>query len=323
MDSTELQASFFRQVKEKLPAHQSLVEVVAALLTMSNDSAYRRIRGEKTLSFDEIKTLAGHFHLSVDQLLHLDGPVYSFTGKFISRDRPDIENYLQDLISQLVQINAAGEKHMLYFNKDIPLFNHFLFPELAAFKCYFWSRYNLNYPEFNRGSFLISDFIDLFNKKGKEISSLYLSIPSTEIWNLDCINTTIRQIDYYRESKIFGSGEDIVTVYNCLDKLVDYLEKQVETGYKQDGVAYNVYVNEFILGDNTILVECDGEKAVYFNHNVINYIVTRQPAFVEYTASTLQTILQKSALISGTGEKTRQLFFDNLRERIHQRRKLV
>ena len=104
---------------------------------------------------------------------------------------------------------------------------------------------------------------------------------------------------------------------------MDYLEKQAETGYKQDGVAYNVYVNEFILGDNTILVECDGEKAVYFNHNVINYIVTRQPALVEYTASTLQTILQKSALISGTGEKTRQLFFDNLRERIHQRRKLV
>lgn len=330
MDSMLLQVSFFKQVKEKIPAHQSLVDVVAELLSISNDSAYRRIRGEKALSFDEIKTLAGHYHISLDQFLHPDVMAYTFTGNLIARDKPDIENYLHNLVRQLKQIDAANEKHMLYFNKDIPLFNHFLFPELAAFKCYFWSRYNLNYPEFNKGSFLISDFIDLFNKMGKEISSLYLDIPSTEIWNLDCINTTIQQIDYYRESKIFGSNEDILTVYDCLDKLVNHLEKQAETGTKfaingkpSGNVPYKVYVNEFILGDNTILVECDREKSVFLNHNVINYFSSRQPSIVEYTFTTLQTILQKSTLISGTGEKTRQVFFDTLRERIQQRRKLV
>jgi hypothetical protein len=32
------------------------------------------------------------------------------------------------------------------------------------------------------------------------------------------------QIDYYRECKIFRSDDDIRTIYNCLEKLVDHIE---------------------------------------------------------------------------------------------------
>ncbi|HEV8084375.1 MAG TPA: hypothetical protein VGP55_14305 [Chitinophagaceae bacterium] len=205
-----------------------------------------------------------------------------------------------------------------------------MFPELAAFKCYFWSRYDLDYPKFNKGQFLIEDFIDIFNNTGKKISDLYLKIPSVEIWNLDCINTTIRQIDYYRESRIFKSQQDSETVYSCLEKLVDYIELMVEYGYKfpfgkpdqKEKVKYNVYINEFVLGDNTILVELDGEKMVFLNHNVINYMMTNNKEFINYTFETLKVLLRKSMLISEISEKDRQLFFNTLRERIHERKKL-
>ncbi len=151
-----------------------------------------------------------------------------FWGKNIDRHTFDFENYLQGIVSQLQYFLTAREKQMFNLNKDIPIFHHFMFPELAAFKTYFWSRYNLDYPQFNKEQFLIGDFIDIFNNTGKQVSDLYLQIPSTEIWNLDCINTTIRQIDYYRETNIFKSKQDIETVYNCLEKLVNYIEVMVE-----------------------------------------------------------------------------------------------
>lgn len=47
MGSIELQQHFFDHIKERLPTHLSLVDEVAELLSISNDSAYRRIRGEK------------------------------------------------------------------------------------------------------------------------------------------------------------------------------------------------------------------------------------------------------------------------------------
>lgn len=331
MNAAELQITFLKEIKSKLPQHLALVDVLAEQLNISNDSAYRRIRGEKHLAFDEIQILAAHFKISLDSFLRLEKDALIFWGKNIDRHSFDFENYLQGIVRQLEYFMSANEKQMFYLNKDIPIFYHFMFPELAAFKCYFWSRYNLNYPQFNKGQFLIDDFIDIFNSTGRKISDLYLKIPSTEIWNLDCINTTIRQIDYYRESRIFKSQQDIETVYKCLEKLVDHIELQVEYGYKfpfgapeqHDKVKYHVYINEFVLGDNTIMAELDGAKMVFLNHNVINYLMTNNPEFVTYTFETLKILLKKSTLISEISEKDRQLFFHNLRQRIDEKRKLL
>ena len=214
MEAAELQTAFLKQIKKQLPPNLALVDAIAEQLNLSNDSAYRRIRGEKHLTFDEIQILSAHFKISLDSFLHLQNNSLIFWGKNINRSEFDFENYLSGIVRQLEYFASADEKQMFYLNKDIPIFHHFMFPELAAFKCYFWSRYDLDYPKFNKGQFLIEDFIDIFNNSGKKISELYLKIPSTEIWNLDCINTTIRQIDYYRETNIFKSQQDIQTVYN-------------------------------------------------------------------------------------------------------------
>ena len=331
MNAAELQTAFLKQIKNQLPSHLALVDAIAEQLNLSNDSAYRRIRGEKHLTFDEIQILAAYFKISLDSFLHLQNDALIFWGKNINREQFDFENYLQGIVNQLGFFMPAKEKQMYSLNKDIPIFHHFMFPELAAFKCYFWSRYDLDYPKFNKGQFLIDDFIDIFNKTGRKISDLYLQIPSVEIWNMDCINTTIRQIDYYRETRIFKSQEDIKTVYNCLEKLVDHIELQVECGYKfpyqkpqqENKVKYGFYINDFFLGDNTTLVEIDGQKLVFISHNVINYMMTKNTEFIDYTFETLRILLKKSTLISETSEKDRQLFFERLRQRIAEKRTLL
>jgi hypothetical protein len=330
MNPAELQIAFLMQIKSQLPSHLALVDAIAEQLNLSNDSAYRRLRGEKHLTFDEIQILAAHYKISLDSFLHLKNDALIFWGKNIDREQFDFENYLQGIVRQLEYFMPAKEKTMYFLNKDIPIFHHFMFPELAAFKCYFWSRYDLDYPLFNKEQFLIEDFIDIFNNTGKKIADLYLQIPSVEIWNLDCINTTIRQIDYYRETRIFKSQQDIETVYNCLEKLVDYIELMVERGYKfsygkseqAKKIKYAVYINEFILGDNTIIVEMDEKRLVFINHNVINYMMTNNEEFINYTFDTLKILLRKSRLISEISERDRQLFFNTLRERIHERRKI-
>ena len=329
MNAEQLQIAFLSQIRSRLPSHLALVDVIADQLNLSNDSAYRRIRAEKHLTFDEVQILATHFEISLDSFLHLQSDCFIFMGKNIDRKTFDFENYLTGIVRQLGYFITAKQKQMFYLNKDIPIFHHFMFPELAAFKCYFWSRYYLDYSKFNKSQFLVEDYIDIFNNTGKRISELYLQIPSVEIWNIDCINTTIRQIDYYKETRIFKSLQDIETVYDCLEKLVDHIENQVEYGYKflpgkhmeENKVKYSVYINDFILGDNTIMVEMDGEKMVFLNHNVINYVRTNNEEFTKYSFETLEILLRKSMLISEISEKERQLFFDTLRERIHERRK--
>ena len=45
MDSTGAQQVFFNHIKGMLPPHISFVDEIAEELNISNDSAYRRIRG--------------------------------------------------------------------------------------------------------------------------------------------------------------------------------------------------------------------------------------------------------------------------------------
>jgi hypothetical protein len=331
MTPPDIQENFFRQIKQNLPTHLSLVDEVATLLNISHDSAYRRIRGEKSLALDELQLLATHYSISLDNFMNIRSENIPFSGYLIDRETHSLENYLQNMVNQLTIIDEATHKQLFYMSKDMPLFHNFMFPELACFKFYWWSRYNLNYSRSNKGQFLIDDFIDVFNEFGKQIAELYLKIPCTEIWNEDCINQLLRQVDFYRKTKVFQSRNDVIIIYECLEKLVDHIEQQVELGYKfpykkpssHNSVKYNVFINEFLLGDNTVAAEINDRKFVFLNHSVINYIMTENKKFVDYVFETIHLLLKKSTLISEVGEKDRQLFFQNLHQKIAEKKKLV
>ena len=61
MSNMSIQAKFFQLVKERIDPHLSFVDELAELLELSNDSAYRRIRGETSLTFEELAKLSRHF----------------------------------------------------------------------------------------------------------------------------------------------------------------------------------------------------------------------------------------------------------------------
>ena len=58
MDGNQTQILFFNHIKTKIPPYLSFVDEVAEDLSISNDSAYRRIRGEKPLSLEEAQVLS-------------------------------------------------------------------------------------------------------------------------------------------------------------------------------------------------------------------------------------------------------------------------
>src|SRR6185503_6012151 len=142
-------------------------------------------------------------------------------------------------------------------------------------------------------------------------------LPSQEIWNTENINSTIRQVEYYKNSGVFASRQDIIAIYDCLQKTIDHLECQAEVGHKLaagnsgngKGATYKMYVNELILGDNTILTVLGDRKITYINHSVLNYLVTSDPGFCEYTYQNIRNLIKRSTLISEVGEKERKRFF--------------
>src|ERR1700754_4757526 len=162
MDSTDAQQRFFQHVKNSIPSNLSFVDEVSELLNISNDSAYRRIRGEKSISFEEIRKLCLHYKISLDQLFHLNSESILFTGKLADHQNFGFDLYLQNILQQLELMNLFERRELLVLNKDIPIFHHLNTPELAAFKYFFWMKTILKYPQYSKSRFVMDEFIDPF-----------------------------------------------------------------------------------------------------------------------------------------------------------------
>jgi hypothetical protein len=94
------------------------VDEIAGLLNISNDSAYRRIRGEKGIGFDEIRTLCSHFKVSLDQLFHLNSESIIFTGRSTDIVHYSLDQYLENnILGQLKYINSFAKRELMYMNK--------------------------------------------------------------------------------------------------------------------------------------------------------------------------------------------------------------
>ncbi len=330
IESPDSQQVFFQHIKGLLPPHLSMVDEVAEVLNISNDSAYRRIRGEKPIALEEIKKLCIHFKISLDQFMHLNSDSVLFTGKLAERTNFSFDLYLDNFLCEMQMINSFQEKEMYYWPKDAPVFYYYQFPELAAFKFFFWMKTALDYPEYSRAKFNFADFNEKLRITGEKILETYNNIPSHEIWNVDNINTYLQQIEYYKDTNVFASKNDIIILYECLEKMVDHIEAQAEAGYKfnynakgSTGAPIKIYVNEFIIGDNTVMAVLNKKPVIFLNHSFLNICSTQDPVFCDYMFEYFQKLIRKSTLISSGSEKQRSTFFTPIREKIEMRKKAV
>jgi hypothetical protein len=331
MNTTALQVRFFQYLKTKLPEGASLAEEIAAVLDISTDSAYRRIRGEKPVAFEELHTLCTRYRLSLDTLLNLQSDTIAFQGKYVDPVSFRFDEYLAAVGQQVKYMASFKERAMYYLCKDIPLFHHYHYKELAAFKYFFWHKTLLQTPEFANKKIQLSDYPDAIFEIGRKALDTYNQIDSCEIWNIESLTSTLRQIEYYQDSKIFQSKEDLLLVYDALEKLFIHLEAQADMGYKFDNrdperkrlSSYQLYFNEVVTGDNSILAVLDATKICFLTHSTLNFMVTRDVAFCDNMYSYYHNLMRKSTLISSVSERERSRFFKLLRKRIEARKQAL
>ena len=328
MDANQIQQELFKYIRTRLPSNASVPDEVAKLLGISSDSAYRRIRGEKQITLDELYKIASHYKISLDQLMDIPAGSYLFQGNIVNQRTYGFDQYLTDMMHTLAYFNSFKTKELYYSCKDMPIFHHFHYRDVAAFKWFFWLKTYMQFPEFAKRKFRFSDYPDGLFELDQKVLGLYNKLPSIEIWNIESMNIFFRQVEFYRDGAVFESDEDVFRLYEALGKTWDHLEAQAAMGYKfrhndperKPLGLFKMYFNEVLLGDNSLLAITDGTKASIMTHTTFNYMMTRDVAFTENMYTQFQNQMKRSTLISEVSEKERGRFFRIIRDRIEKRK---
>ncbi|OSZ81545.1 hypothetical protein CAP36_10015 [Chitinophagaceae bacterium IBVUCB2] len=328
MTTGHIQEQLFKSIKDKIGENQSAVEEIAKLLEISTDSAYRRIRGEKSVTLDELEVLCTHYRVSLDRLMNIQPKGVLFQGEYLDRNNFQFEEYVTSMMHNLAYMNSFKEKCFYYLCKDLPIFHQYHIREIAAFKWFFYLKTYFQFPGFEKKKFRFADHPDELFILERKVLDLYNKIPSVEMWNLENMNMFFRQIDFYRDAQLFESDKDIYILYQAMEKLWDHLEQQAALGYKfnygdpdrKPIGEIKMYFNEVLLGNNDMLVEMDGVRMSYVTHTTINFMLTKDVAFNDNMYHHIQNQMKRSTLISEVSEKERARFFRIIRDKILNRK---
>jgi len=322
-NAIDIQNRVFDKIKQLLPANTSFVNELAIILGISNDSAYRRIRGEKLISIEELLKIGTSYNISFDSLLQNSIDNVSFNYRSINGNI-SFEGYFNSILENLKQVASFDKKELVYVAKDLPLVQYFEYPRITAFKLFFWYKTILEDESFTADQYDPSLIPNSIFETGRQIRGAYMKIPSVEIWNKESINSTLNQIEFYYDCGYFKDIELLKSIFDELKQLVLHVKKDAELGYKtsliyptiDDKENYKLYYNEVTIGDNTIFFDMGDRKAVNITHNVLNILTTSNPEFCNETHQTLKNIIKKSSLISVASQKERNKFFQVIIQKI-------
>ena len=318
--SAEVQQKFIELIKEKLPHQVSLADELAELLNISNDSAYRRMRGDTLFALDEILILSKKFHISLDGL----GASNDFvTFQYIPIDYKNytVSKLFEVILKDLEEASKVDKAELYYLARDIPIFHLLHFKEICAFKIYFWEKFHGD-PDLKTEKFHPEVIDPQLTDLGRKIWQEYVKFPSTEIWGLPTYSALIDEIDFVWESSQMESKEVALELCNKAIDFINHIKKQAELGCKFNHDTspierphnFNLYITEVQLTHNKVLTRGDLQRA--YIPTSLDTLITTNEHYCERNYQLFQNSLKQSTLVSVTGEKARNRYVEKCVQKV-------
>lgn len=304
-----MQEFFLLKIKEALPANSSLNDTVAEVLDISYDAAHRRTSLKSKLSLEEAIKLSRHFNMSIDQLFEIGlQNVIAVEKTQIITSQADLERYFEASYTNLKQILAVKNSEIIYSAKDLPIFYTASDNLLSRFKMYVW----LQLLSEENNSIAFENFAPSVSlvSAASRLSELYANLKVTEIWDVTTINSTLKQIHFYYKSTLL-TAEMALNLCEDLKKLIQKIELKVINDSQ-----YQLYYNELLLMNNTVLVKTPVVKTLFVPYTILSYYKTSDTETLTKVDEHLQRQMRNSKLLTTAGKKEQRIFFNKIYKKI-------
>lgn len=329
MTERDLQDQFFEALSGRFRSKGEMVDTLIHVFGFSKDSAYRRIRGQTILAPFEMARIARHYNLSLDRLVfgHTNRVMFNFNA--FNRVVTSFDDYFDGILGHLQAVRRIPEVNIYYSSLEIPIFYYCFHPELIGFKLYVWGRAIWDLPFTRDLPFSLDLIPPSARAKSAEMLEFYLQLPSVELWSLNIFDNTLNQIEYHLNAGIFKDPADALHLVDRMTDLSKHMQVMAEAGQKrhfgsrEDISRMELYHNEMIYTNNTILVDSPSMNGVFTTFGNPNFLFSDDERIVAYTKDWFRRVISKSHPLSLGSEKVRHRFFHQLLERVERSRKRI
>jgi len=294
----KLQHALFEKILFTFKKKSEAITALSILLNVQSNAVYKRIRGDTPLTPDELTLLVQHFNISIDALLNKETDIVLFSYPSLVNKPKNFADYLNNLSVQIAELPKVNG-YIKYASAEIPIYHYCFFPEIIAFKLFTWGKTTWNFDYLQGKPFSL----DLMSPTDYEAAATflhhYLKVPSIELWSANALDNTLSQLIHCIQSGNMKHPSDGIIICDKLILLVEHLKKMAEVGKKfpieaigiKDRAKFTLFHNETIYTGNSILVVTD--------------------------------LGSKSELISLHAEKSRELYFNQLKKKINKTRVII
>jgi hypothetical protein len=322
----EFQQKLFEEVLARFSTKSDAITELTAVLSVNRDGVYRRLRGDTLLTAPEVRSLAVHYGISLDELAQEDSNKIFFSYSLYEQEANSFWDYLLLMNQHLKEFVKQPDPWVYYSSQEIPMFISMMFPKLAAFKMYVHglTTWHLDYLQDKPFDF------SLLNAKEQALatdtSQIYCTINSTDFWTLSLLQQSLSQIEYLAVEGRFKNFDTCKQLCLELLELVRHARLMAEAGRKfmpghepaKESGVFNLFHSEVTVTNTTILSIAQDSYGLYNVFDNPNFLFTNNKRLCLLKEAWFNKAQQYALSLSVHSSKNRNNYFNKLENNVEQ-----
>lgn len=311
----DLNKTVLEKILTKIPEHLKPVNYLMDILDLGKESAYRRLRGEKAFSFNELSKLSENLGFSLDELIQKKNTktaIFNYVGSFGSKTEEGILEFFLYYESYLNQI-SKDENTKITITMNRLLYTMILRHEhLFKFAYYRWmhqmKEVSLN---FTYADTVIDSRILEIRNRIREREHLIKNV--SYIIDKNIFLNLIREIQYFYKRGLLQSDE-LELIKKDFFTFLGEIEKTLNSGIDRSGNISEIYLSILNIDSNTTYAISDGKIESSFWLCYGHPIKTTNIEITSRHKYWIDSLKKYSTMITSSNELIQADFFNQQRE---------
>jgi hypothetical protein len=309
----EAQKKLF-EIFKCLDSKHLLVERVSEILGISDDAAYRRIRGQTELTFTEIEKLCVAFGVSLDGFFKIKSPYRMEPYYYYNQDYFNMQDMDFNMSSDYIKTIQLAAKNTYsefgFVTNNIILHSRTLYPEIFRFFVFKWMYQRGRSKMLPFSQIIIPDKLkELHNEYNNQVTKIkYTFIIYQELF----LQGVVQDIEYFRDTRLLTPA-DVAILKDNFGMMLSHLEQLVVDGAFENGNKIDIYVSGLNIDTSYSYLYSEALTVSMIDAFTVGALSSTDANVCCEMRKWMQSFKLTATLLSGCSERTRFQFFEKQR----------